>query len=87
MKDNLRSLLPRLGAAFRHAFTVKDAGEVMGKGLFEIDLERAGFVKKDLKALVTMGVIRQTTTRWKGGWRNTYVLPTDYIGGEEHVQS
>ena len=47
----------------------------IGRGLFETDLVGLlGFDKRKLKILAHQGVLMRTTTRYKGGWRNTYVL-------------
>lgn len=47
----------------------------LGRGLFETDLVGLlGFDKRQLKSLAHAGVLLKTTTRYKGGWRNTYVL-------------
>ena len=47
----------------------------LGRGLFETDLVNLlGFDKRGLKRLEHAGVLLRVTTRFKGGWRNTYVL-------------
>lgn len=50
-------------------------GKIVGKGVFEKDLEAQGFEKRELKKLCQASVLKKVTTRFNGGWRNTYVLP------------
>lgn len=50
-------------------------GPVIGKAFFESDLEQMGLLKRELKKLAKEGVIKKTTVRFEGGWRNTYFLP------------
>lgn len=47
----------------------------IGKGMFEADLVANGFEKRYLKHLVAASVLKKVTTKWQGGWRNTYVMP------------
>ena len=67
--------LKKLGFLFAHGTMVKSGDVELGKGVFEKDLERWGYSKKQLGKLVASGVLTKTTTRYQGGWRNTYVLP------------
>lgn len=64
-----------LETIFQMSFDVKGPnGEIMGKGMFEKDLERFGFKKKKLREFTDKGLFKLITTRYQGGWRNTYVL-------------
>lgn len=49
--------------------------KMLGRGHFEAFLVRAGVSKRELKQLVSQGVLTKVTTTHNGGWRNTYVLP------------
>lgn len=51
-----------------------NSSQSMGRGLFEADLFALGYEKKELKKYAHMGIIKKVTTRYKGGWRNTYVM-------------
>lgn len=65
-----------LEVIFQMSFDVKDlSGIVVGKGLFETDLENLGFKKKKLREYVAKGLFKLVTTNYRGAWRNTYVLP------------
>ena len=48
--------------------------KMLGRGLFEKDLESQGFTKSELRKLVDQEILARTTVRYQGGWRNTYVL-------------
>lgn len=49
-------------------------GVIIGRGFFESDLVKMGFTKRELKALCEERMLEKVTTRFQGGWRNTYVL-------------
>jgi hypothetical protein len=61
-------------AIFSKEFVVRKEGVIIGRGLFESQLEQLGYAKKELKKLVESGALDLKTTRYQGGWRNTYVL-------------
>lgn len=61
-------------------FNKTQDGEIIGRGVFEKDLERVGFDKRGLKQLVKEGILQRVTTQYQGGWRTTYVLPADGKG-------
>jgi hypothetical protein len=81
MKEKVKEMLPRLGAAFaKHGFPVKLKDGIEGRGLYETDLEQNGFKKKYLEELTTEGAIQKVTTVYQNtGWRNTYVLVGNYM--------
>lgn len=85
MKEKVKEMLPRLGAAFaKHGFPVKLKDGIEGRGLYETDLEQNGFKKKYLEELATEGAIQKVTTvqnvgNKSTGWRNTYVLVGNYM--------
>lgn len=55
-------------------------GQVLGRGIFEKELEFQGFTKSELRKLVSKRTLELVTTRFQGGWRNTYVLHMEVKG-------
>lgn len=52
-----------------------DRKTIIGKGMYERDLEEQGFSKRLLRRFVEKLVLRRVMLTHQGGWRNAYVLP------------
>lgn len=68
-------ILYRGAPMVRESLETDPAGyKMLGRGIFEKDLEECGYTKKELRKLCDQGILKKTTTVFRGAWRNTYVL-------------